>query len=48
VSTVILGATKEEQLKETLQAAEVLPLLTDEILLKIEEILQNKPIHPQY
>jgi hypothetical protein len=25
-----------------------LPLLTDEILLKIEEILQNKPIHPQY
>lgn len=48
VSTVILGATKEEQLVETLQAAEVLPLLTDEILLKIEEILQNKPIHPQY
>lgn len=48
VSTVILGATKEEQLLETLQAAEVLPLLTDEILLKIEEILQNKPIHPQY
>jgi voltage-dependent potassium channel beta subunit len=48
VSTVILGATKEEQLKETLQAAEVLPLLTDEILLKIEEILQNKPLHPQY
>jgi voltage-dependent potassium channel beta subunit len=48
VSTVILGATKEEQLLETLQAAEVLPLLTDEILLKIEEIHQNKPIHPQY
>jgi voltage-dependent potassium channel beta subunit len=48
VSTVILGATKEEQLLETLQAAEVLPLLTDENLLKIEEILQNKPIHPQY
>jgi hypothetical protein len=48
VSTVILGATKEEQLKETLQSNDVLPLLTDEILLKIEEILQNKPIHPQY
>ncbi len=48
VSTVILGATKEEQLTETLKSADILPLLTDEIMLKIEDILQNKPIHPQY
>lgn len=48
VSTVILGATKEEQLIETLQATDTLPLLTDEIMAKIESILQNKPIHPQY
>lgn len=48
VSTVILGATKEEQLKETLTATEVLPMLTDEVIQKIEEILGNKPVHPQY
>ena len=48
VSTVILGATKEEQLKETLTAAEILPLLTDDVIFKIEEILGNKPLHPQY
>jgi voltage-dependent potassium channel beta subunit len=48
VSTVILGASKPEQLQETLQAAEVVPLLTDEVMEKIEAILQNKPKHPQY
>ncbi len=48
VSTVILGASKVEQLKENLQAAEMLDLLTDEVMLKIEEILDTKPIHPAY
>ncbi len=48
VSTVILGATKEEQLIETLQAEDCVQLLTPEIMEKIESILQNKPIHPQY
>ena len=48
VSTVILGATKPEQLQETLHATHILPLLTDEVMERIENILQNKPQHPQY
>lgn len=43
VSTVILGASKVHQLEETLQSIEVLPLLTPEVMDKIEGILQNKP-----
>jgi voltage-dependent potassium channel beta subunit len=48
VSTVILGATKPEQLQETLNATNILPLLTEEVMNHIENILQNKPQHPQY
>jgi voltage-dependent potassium channel beta subunit len=48
VSTVILGASKIDQLKENLEAIHVLPLLTSEIIEKIEEILQNKPVLPEY
>lgn len=43
VSTAILGASKPEQLEETLQSLEALPLLTDEVMKKIEGIFQNKP-----
>ncbi|KAJ3760994.1 NADP-dependent oxidoreductase domain-containing protein [Lentinula raphanica] len=42
-STVILGATKPEQLLENLKAIEIIPKLTPEILEKIEAILGNKP-----
>ena len=48
VSTVILGATKPQQLQETLQSAEVIALLTDDVMKEIESILQNKPQHPPY
>ncbi len=48
VSTVILGATKPQQLQETLQSAEVVALLTDDVMKEIESILQNKPQHPPY
>ena len=48
VSTVILGASKPEQLTETLRSAEALPLLTDEVMAKLEEILDNRPAHPQF
>ena len=48
VSTVILGASKVEQLEHNLKARESSHLLTPEVLIAIEEILQNKPIHPQY
>ncbi len=44
VSTVILGASKAEQLKETITSLEILPLLTTEVMEKIEGILQNKPV----
>jgi voltage-dependent potassium channel beta subunit len=43
VTTAILGATKKHQLEENLKALQVLPLLTPEIMEKIEAILQNKP-----
>ncbi len=48
VSTVILGATKTSQLKETLKSTELVSKLTPEIMQDIEAILQNKPVHPQY
>lgn len=44
VTTAILGATKKHQLEENLKALQVLPLLTNEIMEKIETILQNKPV----
>lgn len=43
VSTVILGASKVSQLEENLRCTEVLPLLTDEVMEQIDEILGNKP-----
>lgn len=48
VSTAILGASKPEQLKETLTSLDVLPLLTQEVMEKIEGILQNQPIQPMF
>ena len=48
VSTVILGASKPEQLTETLQAADKVAMLTDEVMAKIEVILNNKPVLPPY
>ncbi len=48
VSTVILGATKESQLKENLEALDVLPKLTPEVLARIDEVMQTKPVAPQF
>ncbi len=48
VSTVILGASKVDQLTETLTSLELLPLLNDELMEKIEDILENKPNHPPF
>jgi voltage-dependent potassium channel beta subunit len=44
VTTSILGATKKEQLLENLKALEVISLLSTEVVQKIEDILQNKPV----
>ncbi|CAN6668754.1 putative aryl-alcohol dehydrogenase Aad16p [Trichomonascus vanleenenianus] len=43
ISTVITGASKPEQVENNLKAYEVLPLLTDEVIQRIEEALDNKP-----
>ena len=48
VSTAILGATKKQQLNANIKALEVLPLLTPEILEKIETIVQTKPILAEF
>lgn len=48
VSTAILGASKPEQLRETLSSTEVVPLLTSEVMEKIEAIVQNKPAQPLF
>jgi len=48
VSTVILGASKSHHLEETLTSLDVLPLLTDEVMEKIEGVLENKPVHPAF
>ncbi|KFD39982.1 potassium channel beta subunit family protein [Schleiferia thermophila] len=48
VSTVLLGASKPEQLKHNLKAPDVVPLLTEEVMEKIENILKNKPIQPMF
>ncbi len=48
VSTVILGASRIEQLEHNLQAANAVEFLTEEVMLRIEEILNNKPKFPPY
>jgi aryl-alcohol dehydrogenase-like predicted oxidoreductase len=48
VSTVILGASKEAQLKENLGAVEAQDLLTPAVLAKIEKVLDNAPERPQF
>ena len=48
VSTVILGASTEQQLKENLSALGVISLLNEEIMQRIENIMNNAPQRPDY
>lgn len=48
VSTVILGASRVDQVHDNLKALDLLPLLTDDVIASIEEVLGNKPVAPQY
>ncbi|MEX0636783.1 MAG: aldo/keto reductase, partial [Ferruginibacter sp.] len=48
VSTVILGASKKQQLTENLKSLEALSLLTPAVMEKIESIVQTKPLLPNY
>ncbi|KIV93336.1 hypothetical protein, variant 2 [Exophiala mesophila] len=46
VSTVILGATKVDQIVDNLAAIKLLPKLDAAVLKEIEEVLDNKPAAP--
>eukprot|EP00894_Picocystis_sp_ML_P003426 jgi/Pico_ML_1/53943/g4399.t1 len=46
VSTVITGSTKLAQVEDNFQSMKVVPKLTDEVMAKIEEIIQSKPTAP--
>lgn len=43
VSTVIMGASRVEQVEDNLQSLAVVNLLTPDVMTRIEEILDNKP-----
>ena len=43
VSTVITGASRVEQVVDNMKAMDVIPLLTADVMAKIEGILDNKP-----
>ncbi len=44
VSTVIIGASRPEQVLENVKATEVKEKLTEDVMLEIENILNNKPL----
>jgi voltage-dependent potassium channel beta subunit len=46
VSTVITGASRVEQVRDNLKALDLIPHLTDDVLEKIEGVLDNKPMFP--
>ena len=48
VSTVILGASRTEQLQENFKSLEAVEMLTPEVMDKIDLILDNKPVLPAY
>ena len=47
VSTVITGASKPEQVRQNMEAVEMSDKLTDDVMDRIESILNNKPKSPQ-
>lgn len=47
VSTVITGASRTEQIHDNMKALEVVDMLDDEVMTRIEAILDNKPAGPQ-
>jgi voltage-dependent potassium channel beta subunit len=48
VSSVILGASKVSQLVENIEALDVLPKMTDEIMDQVDLIWGNKPTLPEF
>jgi voltage-dependent potassium channel beta subunit len=47
VSTIILGASRVDQLRDNLQAMALLPQLTDDVMVAIEDVLDNRPAPPE-
>ncbi len=48
VTTAILGATRKEQLLENLKAMDAMEKLDTAVMQKIEDIVQTKPVLPEY
>ncbi|WP_353182801.1 aldo/keto reductase [Parapedobacter lycopersici] len=48
VTSAILGATKTVQLEENLNALAVLPLLSDDIMEQVDQLMQTKPAVPEH
>lgn len=48
VSTAILGASKPSQLEENLKAIDAVPLLTDEVMHNVDNVMGNKPVLAEY
>ena len=48
VTTAILGASRKEQLLENLKALEAAEKLNTEVMKKIDDIVQTKPLLPEY
>lgn len=48
VSTVMLGASKLSQLEENFNAIDAKALLSEEIMIEIEKILDNQPLRPTF
>jgi len=46
ISTTITGASKPHQVVENMKAIDVISQLTDDVMEKIEKILDNKPAPP--
>jgi len=43
VSSVITGASRREQVRENMKSLEAVPLLSDDVMARIEEVLDNRP-----
>ena len=48
VTTAILGATRKEQLLENLKALEAADKLTRDVMKQIDDIVQSKPVLPEF
>jgi voltage-dependent potassium channel beta subunit len=48
VSTVITGASRVAQVEDNMKALEVAQLLDSEVMENIEQILNNKPVQPEF